>query len=132
MEGRLLKLNDRTDYALASGVTFNALLDRYLAEEMPPRKSTRDSYASLIKNHLRPRRGEYLLPDIRPSELHSWFQSRDLAPVSKGHVRSLMHQLFDLAALWEYLPLERRNPIDLVKIMGVTKRSTDRKSPDLV
>src|ERR1700751_3253976 len=40
-------------------------------------------------------------------------------------VRSLMHKLFDLAALWEYLPLERRNPIDIVKIKGVTKRQKE-------
>jgi integrase len=33
-----------------------------------------------------------------------------------------MHKLFDLAALWEYLSLDRRNPIEIVKIKGVTKR----------
>jgi integrase len=33
-----------------------------------------------------------------------------------------MHKLFDLAALWEYLPLDRRNPIEIVKVKGVTKR----------
>jgi integrase len=32
-----------------------------------------------------------------------------------------MHKLFDLATLWEYLPLERRNPVDIVKIKNVTK-----------
>lgn len=26
-----------------------------------------------------------------------------------------MHKLFDLATLWEYLPLERRNPTEIVK-----------------
>ena len=45
--------------------------------------------------------------------------------VTKGHIRSLMHKLFDLAVLWEYLPLERRNPVDIVKIKGVTKREKE-------
>lgn len=36
--------------------------------------------------------------------------------MSKGHLRSVMHKLFDLATLWEYLPLERRNPIEIVAI----------------
>ncbi len=36
-----------------------------------------------------------------------------------------MHKLFDLATLWEYLPMERRNPIDLVKIKNVTMRSKE-------
>ena len=53
------------------------------------------------------------------------FPSLDLAPVTKGHLRSLMHKLFDLATLWEYLPLERRNPIKIVKIKNVTMRSKE-------
>jgi integrase len=125
LETQILQLNRGTDYARSAGVTFGALLDRYISEEMPRRKSTADSYRSLIRNHLRPRWGKHLLPEIRPSELHSWFQSLDLAPVSKGHLRSLMHKLFDLATLWEYLPLERRNPMAIVKIKGVTKRQTE-------
>jgi integrase len=36
-----------------------------------------------------------------------------------------MHRLFDLATLWEYLPLERRNPIEIVKIKNVTMRSKE-------
>jgi integrase len=122
LEAQILQLNRGTDYGRSAGVTFGALLDRYISEEIPRRRSTAGSYQSLIRNHLRPRWGKYLLSDIRPSELHSWFQSLDLAPVSKGHVRSLMHKLFDLAALWEYLSLDRRNPIEIVKIKGVTKR----------
>jgi integrase len=45
--------------------------------------------------------------------------------VSQGHVRSLMRLLFDRAALWEYFPMERRNPLELVKIKRVTKRSKE-------
>ncbi len=67
-------------------VTFGALLDRYIAEELPPSKSTRDSYTSIIKNHLRPRWQNMVLSDIRPALIHSWFQSLNLHPVSKGHV----------------------------------------------
>jgi hypothetical protein len=36
LESFVLKLNDKTEYAPASEVTFGALLDRYMAEEMPP------------------------------------------------------------------------------------------------
>jgi integrase len=36
-----------------------------------------------------------------------------------------MHKLFDLATLWEYLPLDRRNPIEIVKIKNVTKRNKE-------
>ena len=73
LEAPILQLNRGTDYGRSAGVTFGALLDRYVSEEMPKRKSTADSYQSLIRNHLRSRWSKYLLPDIRPSELHSWF-----------------------------------------------------------
>jgi integrase len=36
-----------------------------------------------------------------------------------------MRLLFDRATLWQYLPLERRNPLELVKIKKVTKRSKE-------
>ncbi|MGB8477459.1 MAG: hypothetical protein WCE63_01280 [Acidobacteriaceae bacterium] len=101
LETQILQLNRGTDYGRSAGVTFGALLDRYISEEIPARKSTADSYRSLIRNHLRPKWGKYLLLEIRPDELHSWFQSLSLAPISKGHLRSLMHTLFKLATLWE-------------------------------
>jgi integrase len=105
-------LNDGTLYSPSVAATFGNLLDCYMAEEMPSRKSTPDSYTSIIKNHLRPLWENMVLSDIRPALIHSWFQSLKLHPVSKGHVRSLMRRLFELATLWEYLPMERRNPVD--------------------
>jgi integrase len=132
VEAQLLKLNEGTEYARANDVTFNALLDRYIAEEMPARLATRGSYTSIINRRLRPQWGGHIVSEIRPAEIHAWFQSLDLAPVSKGHLRSLMHKLFDLATLWEYLPLERRNPIEIVKIKNVTRRTKEAVvlSPD--
>jgi integrase len=122
IEAQLLRLNDNTEYARGQEVTFNALLDRYIDEEMPERQATRGGYISIINMHLRPRWGTEPIKAIRPADLHTWFQSLNLAPVTKGHLRSLMHKLFDLATLWEYLPLERRNPVDIVKIRNVTRR----------
>src|ERR1035441_1344369 len=132
VEAQLLKLNEGTEYARANDVTFNALLDRYIAEDMPARHATRGSYASIINRRLRPQCGGHIVSEIRPAEIHAWFQSLDLAPLSKGHLRSLMHKLFDLATLWEYLPLERRNPIEIVKIKNVTRRTKEAVvlSPD--
>jgi integrase len=132
LEGFLVKLNEKTEYARSADVTFNALLDRYIEEEMPARHSTKGSYTSIINKRLRPQWGLSVVSEIRPADLHAWFQSLALAPVTKGHLRSLMHKLFDLATLWEYLPLERRNPIEIVKIKNVTMRSKESVvlSPD--
>jgi integrase len=132
LEGFLAKLNEKTAYSRTADVTFNALLDRYIEEEMPARQSTKSSYTSIINRRLRPKWGLFIISEIRPADLHAWFQGLTLAPVTQGHLRGLMHKLFDLATLWEYLPLERRNPIELVKIKNVTKRNRESVvlSPD--
>ena len=54
LEGFIVKLNEKTECARSAGVTFNALLDRYIDEEMPARHSTKGSYTSIINKRLRP------------------------------------------------------------------------------
>ena len=54
VEAQLLKLNEGTEYARANDVSFNALLERYISEEMPTRRSTKGSYSSIINTDLRP------------------------------------------------------------------------------
>jgi hypothetical protein len=54
----LQKVNDGSDYQQMQQLTFGDLLNRYEIEEMPARKSTRSSYSSLIRTHLRPQWGD--------------------------------------------------------------------------
>ena len=54
LESVVIKLNEKTEYARSAGVTFGALLDRSIAEEMPQRKPTKSGYLSIINNKLRP------------------------------------------------------------------------------
>jgi integrase len=46
----------------------------------------------------------------------------DLAPKSRGHVRSIMHILFNWAMKWEYIDIDRMNPLRLVRVKGSSKR----------
>ena len=48
--------------------------------------------------------------------------SLDLAPKSKGHVRSIMHILFNWAMKWEFIDIDRMNPMSLVRVEGSSKR----------
>jgi integrase len=45
----------------------------------------------------------------------------DAAPKTKGHVKALMHRLFEKAMLWEMVEWQR-NPMQLVEIKGISKR----------
>jgi integrase len=121
VEALLLKLNSETPQQRMAVVTFGGICDRYLQEEMPERYSTSKSYRSNIKNHLKPRWGDYLLDRIRPMAVEDWLKKLPMAPKSKTHIRSVMHLMFECATRWELFN-EKRNPIALVRIKGGSKR----------
>ena len=121
VEALLLTLNSETPQQRMAVVTFGAICDRYMQEEMPERYSTAKSYRSNIVNHLKPRWGDYLLDRIRPMAVEDWLKNLDMAPKSKAHLKSVMHLMYQCAARWE-LFTERRNPIALVRVKGGSKR----------
>lgn len=121
VEALLLKLNSETPQQRMAVVTFGAICDRYLQEEIPERYSTSKSYRSNIKNYLKPRWGDYLLDRIRPMAVEDWLKKLPMAPKSKTHIRGVMHLMFECATRWE-LFTEKRNPIALVRIKGGSKR----------
>jgi integrase len=104
-----------------AAVTFGAICDRYLEEELPERYSTAKSYRSNIKNYLKPRWGDHLLERIRPMTVEDWLKNLPMAPKSKTHIRSVMHLMYECATRWE-LFTDKRNPIALVRIKGGSKR----------
>lgn len=104
-------------------VTMGGLIDRYIADKLPERYSTRISYLSCLNGHVRPRWGEHTLERIAaaPFEVERWFEHLKLAPKTKGHIKAVMHRLFECAMKWALFPLGR-NPMELVEIKDVTKR----------
>jgi len=121
VEALLLKLNEEKPQHHLGAVTFGAICDRYIEEELPQRYSTRKSYLSNIKLHIRPRWERYLLHQIRPMVVEGWLKNLDMAPKSKAHIRSVMHLLYECAARWELFN-DRRNPIEMVRVKDSTKR----------
>ena len=125
VEAILLKLNAEKPMHHLGTVTFGGLCDRYIAEELPERYSTRKSYLSNINQHIKPRWGDYLIGAVRPMAVEGWFKEMDKSPKTKAHIRSVMHVIFECAARWELFN-ERRNPIEMVRVKDSTKR---RKRP---
>jgi integrase len=105
----------------ADVVTFGALINRFLREAMPERKGTADRYRSWILNHINPRWESVPLSKVKPLAVEIWLKGLKLAPKSKGHVRSVMHILFEWAMRWELVEYNR-NPMSLLKLKGLTKR----------
>ena len=115
----LLRIN--ADKPSAGAVTFGAVIDRYLAEELPGRHSTARGYRSWLKNHITPKWGEYSLEQIKPLAVEQWLKGLDLAPKSKGHLKNQMRIVFNCAMRWELLPYQT-NPMSFVRVKDVSKR----------
>jgi integrase len=127
-----LRMKVNTDQPAEPDEKFGVVLERYVQEEIPKRFSTQHAYLSYINNHIRPKWGEFPLTQVKPLAVRDWLKAildkkskRPLANKTRGHIKGLMHRIFDCAMLWEYLPPDR-NPMSLVRIEGSSKR---RKKP---
>lgn len=124
-EGMRLIINDgvtRREEVLFCGVLDRFLLDQKQEEEAEQiTHNTLASYRSMICQHIRPRWGDARLEEVRPALVQDWLRKLDLSPKYRGHIRSLMHRLFDKAMLWELVSMDR-NPMDLVEVKGISKR----------
>jgi integrase len=116
-----LRMKINSDQPAIPEERFGVVLERYVQEEIPKRFSTQHAYLSYINNHIRPRWGESPLTEVNPLAVRDWLKSirdkkgnRSLASKTKGHIKGLMHRIFDCAMLWEYLPADR-NPMSLVR-----------------
>jgi integrase len=124
-EGMRLMINDGVPSR--QPVLFCGILDRFLLEQEQEQEAeqithnTVASYRSMISQHIRPKWGDVYVEDVRPALVQDWLRKLTLSPKYKGHVRSLMHRLFDRAMLWELIGVDR-NPMDLVEVKGISKR----------
>ena len=141
LEAFVLKLNSENPALAILEPTFDAVLDRFIEDErlleikqLRPGDSnaaegdlsyaTVTSYLSVIKQ-LRLKWGGTRLTRIKPVQVQEWLKKMDAAPKTKGHIKALMHRLYEKAMLWELVEWQR-NPMQLVEIKGISKR---RKKP---
>ncbi len=104
------------------GETFGKLVERYLREALSDRYSTRSSYLSRLNRYVLPRWSGTQVGDVKPYDVEQWLKSIPRSPKTKSHIRGMMHLLFEYAMKWEMIACQR-NPMDLVRIKGVTKRT---------
>jgi integrase len=91
--------------------------------------STASSYLSMIDVHIRPKWGNLPLSAVKPHNVEGWLRSLQMAPKTKSHIKALLHRLFEKAMLWELLPIER-NPMELVQLKGISKRTRKQLTLD--
>ena len=131
----MLKLNCDSPVLAIPNPTFGALVDRYIEDErlLETKKlrpgercdhelsyGTVGSYLSVLKK-IRARWESIQLDRVKPVAVQEWLKSMDAAPKTKGHIKALMHRLFEKAMLWEMIEVQR-NPMQLVEVKGISKR----------
>jgi integrase len=84
--------------------------------------STVAGYRSYLGKHIQPKWGDKTLALIKPMEVNEWLKGLPLAAKTKGQVRALFHLLFEKAMLWGLIDLQR-NPVELVKLKGTSRRT---------
>src|SRR5262249_35856868 len=115
----ILAMNEQRPPDVA--VSFGAVLQRYIAEELPERHSTSSRYRCWLKNHIEPKLRDFPIDSIKPLLVEDWLKRLDLAPKSKSHLRTLMHLVFNAAMRWELIPYQH-NPMSLVRVKDGSKR----------
>ena len=102
---------------------FGHLIDRFVAEEMPKRQSTAASYRSQL-TRIRSRWGRESISEMieNPHVIRAWLKGlrthtgdRDLAARSKGHIKAMMHLLFEFGMGAGIVKIQA-NPIGVVKL----------------
>ena len=125
---RLIANPDNTTTHL---IHFGGLIDRYVAEELPERKSSRRNNLSWINNWIRPKWGSYPLTAVAKAyPVEQWLKGLKLAPKSKVHIRTSMSLLFGCAMRWELMHLGA-NPMSYVRIPDATKKLSELSTSKL-
>ncbi len=112
--------------------TFATIAQRYMIEWMPPRHG---GYTNWLNNHVIPKWGDLLLEEIEPLQVYHWIKDLrhaedsprwkkgdPLAGKTKAHIKGAMRQVFEFAMLAGLFPIQR-NPMELVKVEGASKRT---------
>ena len=85
------------------------------------RYSTAYQYLGMLRKHIIPKWGAMPIASIHPSLVQDWLLEMTAAPKTKGHIKALLHRLYEKAMLWDLIDIQR-NPMALVEIRGSSKR----------
>lgn len=96
-------------------VMFGALIQRYVAEELPERKTTSTHYLPWLNNYITPKWQDYPIAAVKVLAVEQWLKGIQLAKHSKENIKSLMSVLFDCAMRWELVAVSE-NPMRLVRV----------------
>lgn len=136
LQEQLLRMNGADAFRAHVEPTFGVVIDRFVTEEKLEKilaqpsgevkgdglaYATAAGYSSYLNRHIRPRWGKTPISQMRPMDVADWLRKLPLAPKTQAHIKRVLHLLFERAMLWGLVDVQR-NPLELVKIKGGSKR----------
>jgi|SRR5579864_4503651 len=126
-----LRLSANPDNPAQYGVSWRAVIERYIENEMPRRKSTRRGYLAMLKKRILPKWGDYSIGGVTSFAAGEWLTSlvradgsgRPLAPKTKTEYKSLMHTVYLFACRCGFVSVQA-NPFakGLIRIPDASKQ----------
>ncbi len=111
-----------------SAPTVGEIVIQYRGERLAGlRHSTQRAAESWLRCYIVPKWGNTSITELKPREVQLWIESLALAGKTKGHLRGLLHNLYDFS-MWSGVVSVDRNPLDLVRIRGASKRQHQPKT----
>lgn len=95
--------------------TVEALVERYRAEAMPERASTRRGYETWIKGYILRDWGSQRLTALEADPVEMWLKDLPLSSKTKRNIKAILSILWTFAMKKKLVPLGR-NPMDLVTV----------------
>ena len=86
--------------------------------------STANSYLSVIKR-IQVQWGTTRITRVKAMKVQEWLRSLDAAPKTKGHIKAVVHCLYEKAMLWEMVEWQW-NRMELVEIKVSASAGKDR------
>ncbi len=106
----------------APSITVKDLVEAYRTERMPQRYTTARSYNVWLDRYVLPRWGNGTITVMQAQPVELWLRALPLSSRSKSDIRALIRRLWDCAMWRGDLPAQR-NPMELVRIPGASKRT---------
>jgi integrase len=122
-----LRLAANPDNPNRTPVTVGGLIDRYLADELPDRYSSRRHYRLMFCRHIKPKFGDYPLNEVKPYAVEQWLDELPLAPKTKALIRNAFSLLFKCAMRWDLIKLGI-NPMSLVRVKNASKPQNEPRA----
>jgi integrase len=144
LQEQVLRINGPQAYRSQNAPTLGLVIERFSKEErledilkQKPGQtaitdglsySTAAGYRSYLTRHIKPKWGSTPLASVKALDVADWLKSLPLSPKTRGQLKALLHLLFEKAMLWELIEIQR-NPIELVKVTGSSRR---QKKPQVL